>query len=121
MLAQSVLDYVGGVQSIDTALDSDIFTIWCWFNHHLYMISILLSTYAAGSINDNPYNTQVRLHHGTYPSNGILEVYLNYRWGTVCHDGFTTTAGTSACRQLGYTNSVKNDIATYTWVLQCLV
>ena len=39
-----------------------------------------------GSLYTSPYDTQVRLRGGAYPSSGKLEVYLNNQWGTVCYD-----------------------------------
>ena len=72
-----------------------------------YILSASYCTHAAGSLYDNPYDTQVRLRGGAYPSSGTLEVYLNNQWGTVCYFDleFTTYAADTACRQLGYTNS----------------
>ena len=55
---------------------------------------------------DNPYEFQVHLVGGDSPSSGLLKVYANDQWGAVCSSGFTSTAADSACRQLGYTNSL---------------
>ena len=33
---------------------------------------------------------------------GRLEVYHSGRWGTVCNNGFYSTAATIACKQLGF-------------------
>ena len=79
----------------------------------LYLINILY-THAAGSLNTSPYDTQVRLQGGAYPSSGTVEVYLNNQWGTVCYNEilFDTYAANTACRQLGYTNSLNTNAVT---------
>ena len=51
---------------------------------------------------DNPSNGRVRLILGDTVNRGIVEVYCNGRWGRVCGDDFSATAGHSVCRQLGY-------------------
>ena len=53
---------------------------------------------------DNPYTGQIRLTGGAYSNQGLLEVYCNGQWGTVCDDGFGTTDASVACKQLGYSN-----------------
>ena len=53
----------------------------------------------------HPYNTQVQFNFTTYPSQGILEIYLNQEWGNICYTNFNQYAGDSACRQMGYTNA----------------
>ena len=57
-------------------------------------------------LSDNPYDSQVQLAGGAAPSSGLLMVYANNKWGTVCHKGFTSATADSACRQLGYTNAL---------------
>ena len=71
-------------------------------------------THAVGSLYTSPYDTQVRLRGGAYPSSGKLEVYLNNQWGTVCYDEleFDISAANTACRQLGYTNSPNTNAVT---------
>ncbi|XP_021368435.1 deleted in malignant brain tumors 1 protein-like [Mizuhopecten yessoensis] len=45
----------------------------------------------------------VRLNRGNYKNNGILEVYQQGSWGTVCSSGFHQTEADVACRSLhGY-------------------
>ena len=53
------------------------------------------------------YDTDVGLTNGTWPSSGVLEVYIEgkSKWGTVCSSNFNKGAADSACRQLGYTNA----------------
>ena len=54
------------------------------------------------------YDTEVRLSNGTWPSTGVLEVYVQdkRKWGTVCSSNFNQAAADSACRQLGYTSAL---------------
>lgn len=44
----------------------------------------------------------IRLTGGNYHNEGLLEVYCNREWGTVCGSNFTQAAAEVACRQLGY-------------------
>ena len=60
-------------------------------------IYILLS----GDYIPEPYPGQIRLVDGSYPSEGLLEIYLNGEWGAVCGSIDQNMANT-ACRQLGY-------------------
>ena len=48
----------------------------------------------------------IRLTGGSYHNDGLLEVYCNGEWGTVCDDTFGGTAATAAWRQLGYQSVV---------------
>ena len=48
------------------------------------------------------YDGAVRLTGGTYASSGLLEIFLNNQWGTVCDSLFSIPAATVACKQLGY-------------------
>ena len=59
------------------------------------------------------YEGQVRLLNGSYQSNGLLEVYLNKKWGTVCIEEFTNLIADITCRQLGYTNALS--YGRYPW------
>ena len=62
---------------------------------------------------DNPYSGQVRLVGGSTVNQGLVEVYCNGQWGTVCAGptlgSLTQSRGVanSVCRQLGYTNSYR--------------
>ena len=44
----------------------------------------------------------IRLVNGESANEGLLEVYHNEEWGTVCNYTFSTVDGNVACRQLGY-------------------
>jgi hypothetical protein len=44
----------------------------------------------------------IRIASGT--SSGLLEVFHDGQWGTVCDDGFSTTNANVACRELGYSS-----------------
>ena len=50
----------------------------------------------------NPYLGQIRLIGETTVNQGLVEVYCNGQWGTVCDDGFGQTEADTVCRQLGY-------------------
>lgn len=52
---------------------------------------------------NSPYKGMVRLTGGDYSNQGLVEVYCNGQWGTVCDDNFSTTTAQVVCRQLGYT------------------
>jgi hypothetical protein len=41
---------------------------------------------------------------------GRLEVYINDEWGTFCVNGFDSYSADAACRQLGYRNSLTNEV-----------
>ena len=44
----------------------------------------------------------VRLSGGDIEQEGIAEVCVSGIWGSICGEGFTSTAGQVFCRQLGY-------------------
>ena len=58
---------------------------------------------------DNPYTGQIRLNGTTYVTDGLIEVYCNGQWGTICDDGFNSDAADTVCIQLGYNNYVTYD------------
>ena len=52
-----------------------------------------------------PVNCQdgdVRLVEGSSAHEGRVEVCIRQRWGTVCHNHWSTSDGQVVCRQLGY-------------------
>ena len=53
-----------------------------------------------------PYEGQLRLQGGDYPSMGRVEIYCNGVWGTVCDDRFAVTEADTICIQLGYTGNI---------------
>ena len=57
---------------------------------------------------DNPFSGQIRLNGSTYVTDGVVEVYCNGEWGTICDDGFNNYTAATVCYQLGY-----NDYVTY--------
>lgn len=44
----------------------------------------------------------MRLTGGSSPAAGRLEICANQVWGTVCEQGWGTSATNAVCRQLGY-------------------
>ena len=75
--------------------------ICCWINYKFLFVD-------SNRIWDNPYNGQIRLQRGTYSNQGLVEVYCNGEWGTICNDGFGYNEASVVCHQLGY-----NDYYSY--------
>ena len=59
-----------------------------------------------------PYDGEIRLQDSQYTSQGLVEVYCNGQWGTVCDDGFGSTDANTVCRQLGYTGAARYNSLT---------
>ena len=59
------------------------------------------------------YNGAVRLANG---SSGLLEVFLNNLWGTVCDFRFSVSAATVVCKQLGYHRATDVNSMKYGYV-----
>ena len=49
----------------------------------------------------SPYSGQIRIYGGATVNRGVVEVYCNGKWGTVCFENDQIRADT-VCRQLGY-------------------
>ena len=48
----------------------------------------------------------VRLnYYGASSYRGILEVYMDGQWGSVCAKNFNFAAAAAACRQMGFRNA----------------
>ena len=58
---------------------------------------------------DDPYAAQVRLTRGDTVNQGLVEVYCNGQWGTVCDDFFGQNDADTICRQLGYHSAYRFD------------
>ena len=52
----------------------------------------------------NPFPGMIRLQGGDYSNEGLVEVYCNGQWGTICSTGFDDTDASVICKQLGYDN-----------------
>ena len=65
---------------------------------------------------NSPYDLQIRLSRALYTNQGLVEVYCNRQWGTVCDDSFGLTDANTVCRQLGYTGAAQYDRLTTLYV-----
>ena len=45
----------------------------------------------------------IRLANGIVSNEGIIMVFEEYRWGTVCNHGFDNNIASLVCIELGYT------------------
>ena len=57
----------------------------------------------------NPYSGQIRLTRGSTVNQGLVEVFCNGQWGTVCDDLFGQNDANTICRQLGYYSAFDYD------------
>lgn len=51
----------------------------------------------------------VRLTGGQYVSEGLVQVYCNGQWGTMCDDGIDDDEADTICIQLGYNKAFNWD------------
>ena len=70
-------------------------------------MSLLICLYLFAASNFLEYEGAVRLVGDNYTSSGLLEVFLNDQWGTVCNSRFSFlfNAADTVCKQLGYTRA----------------
>ena len=47
------------------------------------------------------------------PTHGLLEIYMQGQWGTVCINNFDDTAANIACQSLGFTGVYHHEIAVF--------
>jgi len=50
---------------------------------------------------------QLRLTGGATPLEGLVEIYYNNQWGTICNSGWGEEEATVVCHQLGYHGDTK--------------
>ncbi|XP_072024719.1 scavenger receptor cysteine-rich domain-containing protein DMBT1-like [Amphiura filiformis] len=58
-----------------------------------------------------PAPASIRLVNGNSSNEGRVEIYFQGRWGTICDDQWTLQNGNVVCRQLGYTEAVRIELA----------
>ena len=75
----------------------------------LLTISIYTHQSDTTRIWSSPYDGQIRLQRAQLTNQGLVEVYCNGQWGTVCDDFFGRTDANTVCRQLGYTRATAYD------------
>lgn len=63
-------------------------------------IEFNVATNLQGSTNFSTY--PLRLVNGSRPWEGIVEIFYNNTWGTICNDGYRYSNGIVLCKQLGY-------------------
>ena len=89
---------------------------YCWHGNCCMNEFSIVST----RIWNSPYQNQIRLSKGAYTNQGLVEVYCNGQWGTVCDDLFGQTEANTVCKQLGYTGAAQYDNLT-PWVVYSTV
>ena len=74
------------------------------FTVHFYLV--------ATRIWSNPYDGQIRLTGGDTVNKGLVEIYCNGQWGTVCNEKLDGDDANTMCRQLGYATAFDYDHLT---------
>ena len=80
-----------------------------------------LAVYCDDPQGQNPYDSEIRLVGGEFPSVGTLEIFHDGEWGNVCYQGFDKTAADTTCRQMGYTHArelraTRNSTQSIVWL-----
>ena len=75
------------------------------FYRYTNVVHFIFCNTAFAALWNNPYNGMVRLSQGNHSNGGLLEVYCNGQWGTVCENEFDDTTADVVCAQLGYTGA----------------
>ena len=82
----------------------------CLVGHRLSDDKFTVGDKSTCEIETSTLEGSVRLYGS--PSSGILQIYQNGIWGTVCSNDFKAAEGHVACRQLGYSviqRSIRTD------------
>ena len=75
----------------------------CKLNNKLIKIFLLIVfTSDFTRIWDTPFSGMMRLRGGTFTNQGLVEVYCNGQWGTLCNADFDSSDVTTLCNKLGY-------------------
>lgn len=69
--------------------------------HELCLLDAYLIEYSYGDI-------RLFLNGSSFLNNseGVIEVFINDEWGTVCIHEFNLASAAAACRQLGFINAI---------------
>lgn len=95
----SELECLGNETRLDTCVHKDWGRPW-----------VCNSQWAAGveCLPKDPPHGTMRMALGSVPNEGVLEVFWEHTWGSVCHTDFGTADANVVCRQMGYHNGAKS-------------